>query len=198
METIVETFLQEDVKSLIYEPNDLGRWHDLVKELKLKGQEFIVQYHNLHIPFPKMNSHMIDALGSLFYSRAQIADFYLSTIPLEILELVSHCIKKNLFSRIEIWWNDTNSSSMVVGQIGYWNENGGLGLNGKIFSTKQEALDAGGQGPRFHTISHYLIGRWGTDIQPIDEQKELVKARFMVSETMEKILMISPKARFSR
>ncbi len=184
METTVETFLQEDVKSLIYEPNDLTRWHNLVKELKLKGQQHVAQPNKSPIPFLRLNSQFVKVFETLCPAVETVESFSFSPIPLEILELISLSARENYFGQINIWYDDTNPDPVAIGRTGQWAEMVIKTLKEKDFNTRQEVLDAGGQHPHFYTTGYYLIGRWGDVNRSFAELKEMAKARFIKSETM--------------
>ena len=184
METTVETFLQEDVKSLIYEPNDLQRWHNLVKELKLEGQQHVAQPNKSPIPFLRLNSQFVKVFETLCPAIETVENFSFSPIPLEILELISLSVRENYFGQINIWYDDTNPDPVAIGRTGQWEEMVIKTLLEKNFSTRQEVLDAGGQHPHFYTTGYYLIGRWGDVNRSFSELKEMAKARFIKSETM--------------
>ena len=184
METTVETFLQEDVKSLIYEPSDLQRWHNLVKELKLKGQHDVAQPNKSPIPFLRLNSQFVKVFEILCPAVESVEDFSFSPIPLEILELISLSVREKYFGQINIWYDDTNPDPVAIGRTGQWEEMVIKTLLEKNFNTRQEVLDAGGQHPHFYTTGYYLIGRWGDVNRSFAELKEMAKARFIKSETM--------------
>ncbi len=184
METTVETFLQEDVKSLIYEPNDLTRWHNLVKELKLKGQQDVAQPNKSPIPFLRLNSQFVKVFETLCPAVETVENFSFSPIPLEILELISLSTRENYFGQINIWYDDTNPDPVAIGRTGQWAEMVIKTLKEKDFNTRQKVLDAGGQHPHFYTTGYYLIGRWGDVNRSFAELKEMAKARFIKSEQM--------------
>ena len=186
METTVETFLQEDVKSLIYEPNDLARWHHLVKELKLKGQHDVAQPNKSPIPFLRLNSQFVRVFETLCPAVENVEDFSFSPIPLEILELISLSVREKYFGQINIWYDDTNPDPVAIGRTGQWEPMFIKTLKEGDFNTQQEILDAGGQHPHFYTTGYYLIGRWGDVNRSFAELKEMAKARFIKSEQMKR------------
>ena len=184
METIVETFLQEDVKSLIYEPNDLARWHHLVKELKLEGQQHLVQPNKSPIPFLRLNSQFVRVFETLCPAVENVEDFSFSPIPLQILELLSLSVREKYFGQINIWYDDTNPDPVAIGRTGQW-EPMFKTLKEGDFNTGQEVLDVG-QHRHFYTTGYYLIGRWGDVNRSFAELKEMAKARFIKSEQMKR------------
>lgn len=190
MKTVVETFLIEEVESLIYDNDNLQEWHSKIEELGLEGQRKVAVPEKSPIPFLAMNTNLVAVFETLCPSRHGIEDFSITPIPLEILTLVGLAKREGYFNSIEVWCDDKNPDPAVIGMRGYWYEptwytNSDKSLNNREFESKELAVVAGANNPTFNRANLYLIGKWGDVKHSIAELKAMAKQRFVAERSNE-------------
>ena len=190
MNTVVETFVIEEVESLIYDNEKLDKWNSIVENLELQGQKQIVKPEKSPIPFLNMNSDLVNVFNTLCPRTTDIKNFAVTPIPVEILDLVALAVRENYFNNIEVWWDDKSPDPVVIGMTGHWCEPTWYGdsdksLNGQRFETKEELVKAGGKHPTFGETGKYLIGKWGDVKHSFEQLKEMARKRFIVMESIE-------------
>lgn len=190
MNTVVETFVIEEVESLIYDNEKLDKWNTIVENLELQGQKQIVKPEKSPIPFLNMNSDLVNVFNTLCPRTTDIKNFAVTPIPVEILDLVALAVRENYFNNIEVWWDDKTPDPVVIGMTGHWYEPTWYGdsdksLNGRHFETKEELVKAGGKHPSFSETGKYLIGKWGDVKHSFETLKEMARKRFIAMESIE-------------
>jgi len=190
MNTVVETFIIEEVESLIYDNEKLDKWNSIVGNLELQGQRKIVKPEKSPIPFLNMNMDLVNVFETLCPMSVDIKEFSVTPIPVEILELVALAVNENYFNKIEVRWDDKSPDPVVIGMTGHWYEmqwfeNSNKSLKDNNFTTKNEVLDNGGKHPYFAETGKYLIGKWGDVKHSFEQLKEMAKKRFVTAESIE-------------
>lgn len=116
MATVVETFLVEETINLIHDGEALQKWNDKVSELGLEGQkEVLVVKDKSPIPFMWMNDAIVATFEILCPTKADVAKYNKTPIPLEILELVSLSRNEGYFYKMEIWYNEKEKDPVCIG-----------------------------------------------------------------------------------
>lgn len=167
MATVVETFLVEETINLVYDNDALSRWNERVQELGLQGQTQVVKTDKSPIPFLWMNSGVISTFETLCPTKVDIDKYNKQPIPVELLDVVSLCVKENYFNKIKVWYNEKQKDPVIVGYLftssdakkGSWHED--------YYSDK------------------YLIGRWADVKASIDQLVERAKKLFMHDRQLE-------------
>lgn len=190
MNTIVETFVIEEVESLIYDNEKLEKWNSIVNDLNLKGQMDIVKPDKSPIPFMHMKQELTNVFNTLCPRSCDIKDFSITPIPVEILDLVALSVRENYFNSIQVWWDDKSPDPVVTGLKGFWYEmlwygDSNKSIEGKKFNSKEEAVDAGSRHPSFSESERYLIGKWADVKHSFEELREMARKRFISSEQNE-------------
>lgn len=188
MNTVVETYLIEEVESLIYDNEKLDNWNDIVNGLGLEGQKKLSKPEKSPIPFLNMNTKLTNTFQTLCPSRVEIKDFCATPIPVEILELVSLAVRENYFQEIQVWWDEKSIDPVVVGRTGYWYEcewfqNSNHAIKGMEFPSKEAAIEAGARQAMFYETAKYLIGKWADVKHSFEELKEMAKKRYIATES---------------
>ena len=191
MATVVETYLVEETTDLIYDNDKLNKWNELVAELNLEGQNHIRQTDKSPIPFLSMNAELKATFSTLCPSKISIDKYNLSSIPLEILDLVKLSNNEKYFSEVEIWYDEKQKDPLCVGVNAPWrvNEHGGNFWGTEEFKTKEECQKAIDEheldNKKFKPYQlswqakYWLIGRWADVKQSLSELKARAKERFI-------------------
>jgi hypothetical protein len=190
MKTVVETFLVEEVESLIYDNEQLERWNSMVDSLALVGQRLITKPDKSPIPFIPMNESLQNVFKQLCPRNCEINEFSVTPIPVEILDLVALSVREKYFSKVEVWWDDKTPDPAVVGFTGVWQEmpyyhDSLKSISNRDFSTKQELIALGAKHPVFHVAQMYLIGKWADVKHSFEELKEMAKKRFVAEKSVD-------------
>ena len=189
MNTQVETFVIEEVESLIYDNEKLDKWNSIVDNLELQGQRNIVKPDKSPIPFLNMNADLINVFNTLCPRSIDIKSFSVTPIPVEILDLVALAVSEKYFNNIEVWWDDKTPDPVVIGMTGHWEERMWYEDSNKSlkdrFQSKEEAISAGAKHPSFSETGKYLIGKWGDVKHSFETLKEMARKRFIAMESIE-------------
>lgn len=190
MNTVVETFVIEEVESLIYDNEKLDKWNSIVENLELQGQKQIIKPEKSPIPFLNMNADLVNVFNTLCPRSIDIKDFSVTPIPVEILDLVALSVRENYFKEIEVWWDDKTPDPVVIGKTGFWYEphwysDSNKSLKELKFESKQEAIKSGAKHPCLSETGKYLIGKWGDVKHSFEQLKEMARKRFIAVESIE-------------
>lgn len=166
MNTVVETFYIAETINLIHDNDALSKWNEKVEELKLTGQKEVVKTDKSPIPFLWMNSAIVSTFETLCPTKIDIKKYDKTPIPVELLEVVSLCVKEDYFDSIKVWYNEKQKDPVVVGYVGKKGE-----------KKDDWHLDYYGQ--------KYLIGRWADVKASLDQLIERAKKVFIQSETFD-------------
>lgn len=190
MPVFVESFIMNDTSELIYDNEKLDRWHELIKELALEGQNKVVDGEKSPIPFHYLKSTEYAILRQICPVISKVHEFNVMPIPVEILELIALAQNEKHFQKIEIWYDDKSPDPVAVGithsyYVPSWQSGVPGHLMSREFDTKKQAFAAGAKSEWLTDWNekHYLIGRWGTESKSWDELREMATQRFIRSET---------------
>lgn len=167
MATVVETFFVEETINLIHDNDALARWNEKVIELKLHGQTEVVKVDKSPIPFMWMNDAMVSTFEVLCPTRVDISKYDKTPIPVELLEVVSLCVKENYFAKIKVWYNEKQKDPVIVG-----------------YSMPQDK-DIDSDWSLTYYSKKYLIGRWADVKMSLDSLVERAKKIFAHSTTIQ-------------
>lgn len=151
---ITETFMQEDLQTLVTDVEDLGEWKQTISELELSGQQKLATDEGSPIPFLFMNESMINMFKTLCPATDLVEDFSKGTIPLKALSAIALAKQEKYFSRIEIWYDDVDPDPIAVGF----------------------------HGDRSYSADKYLIARWGAEAADFDKLRTQATMRWMDSK----------------
>lgn len=166
MATVVETFFVEETTNLIHDNDALQKWNDKVNELELEGQRSVVVEDKSPIPFLWMNAALVSTFEVLCPTRIDINKYDKTPIPVELLEIVSLCVKENYFAKIKVWYNEKQKDPVIVG-----------------YSMPKDG-DVNSDWSLTYYSKKYLIGRWADVKASLDSLIVRAKKLFTHSETL--------------
>jgi hypothetical protein len=147
-----ESYLVEEVQSLIHSVEDLAQWKELVAQCELKGQETLTKEEKSPIPFPTMTQQMEKVYNTLCPTSTPAESYNTTAIPIRILSLIALCKQEGYFDSLEVWSDDKQPDPIVVG-------------------FRQDPNSS------WRKIK-YLVGRWGDELRSYPELVKLAKERF--------------------
>ena len=152
---MVQTFLIEESKELIYDQEKLEEWKQKCEELGLGGQLELASTDKSPIPFEAMNTVSQRVYETLCPDKVKYKEYKRTTIPLEVLGFIHLSVNEGYFKEIEIWSDDKTPDPLAVGynQAGEWG-----------------AKD------------YFIIARWGDVLRPFEELKDLAIKRYINSQ----------------
>jgi hypothetical protein len=190
MNTIVETFIIEETKELIYDNEQLDKWNKHVEELGLKGQTKIISKEKSPIPFMHLKKGMVNMFNILCPKTVTVEEYDVTPIPVEILDLIALSKRENYFKRLEIWYDEATPDPVCVGIINeyYCYDSGYSTIKGLTGLTKEAAEKAKQDNPLVRgiietNVRHYLLGKWADVKHSFSELREIAKQR-VLSEKM--------------
>jgi hypothetical protein len=154
-------YLVEETQNLVFENDALDEWKAIVDELKLEGQQSLINEETKPspVPFQYMNTGMTRMFETLCPRKTPMIKYDTTPIPLKILGIIKLAESEQYFDVIEIWYNESQPDPVVVGRIDTKNENG------------------------WTDHKHYLMARWGDELRPFDELLEIAKKRWIDDTT---------------
>lgn len=144
MKTMVQSFLVEEAKELIYDTDAIESWKAKCQELGLEKQLELAQPGKSPVPFEYMNTVSQRVYETLCPTKSNYRDYRKTAIPLEVLSLIALAVQEGYFAEIEVWYDDKTPDPLVVGKV------------------KKGA----------YTYDQFLIARWGDVLQPFEKLKE--------------------------
>lgn len=142
---MVQTFLVEEAKELIYDSDKIQEWKNKCNELGLDGQLELASSDKSPVPFEFMNTVTLRVYETLCPQKENYKRYNKTAIPLEVLSLIALSVQENYFTDIQIWFDDKTPDPLAVGLIR--NKDG-------------------------YSNTYYTIARWGDVLRPFDELKE--------------------------
>jgi hypothetical protein len=149
---MVQSFLVEEAKNLIFEGDALEEWKQKCADLGLDGQLALTSEDKSPIPFDAMNEVALRVYGTLCPAKVDYRKYRRTAIPLEVLSLIHLSVNEKYFAGIEIWHDEKSPDPLAVGF---------LQPNGE-FTNKE----------------FFMIARWGDVLRPFEKLKELALARY--------------------
>jgi len=194
-----EIYFNKELADISFEVEALDEWKETCKELGLNKQLLLSNGKGSPIPYPYINEAMRRVYATLCPRTYTVQEFDKTPIPLEVLKQIKFSITEKHFQKIEIWADDKKPDPVVIGIFApyycYKEEEGKTKyLKDEnqcriLFATKEEAEDTGTSlgYPKINTDSsqQYLIARFGDELKPFSELKELAINRFINIETNE-------------
>jgi hypothetical protein len=195
MNSVVQTYIEEETTTLIYDNEQLDKWNEMIKELGIQGQESVVSDSKSPIPFKWLNETEMNIVKELCPREVDFKQYDKTPIPLAILELISMSIKEDYFNEIKIYYNEKEKDPFAIGI----NETYALEekdsyrdhKDKSIFRTKEDAeayvktmgyTDAK-VSKRWGDTRYYAIGRWGDVKQSWDQLRKAAKKIFIGLKT---------------
>lgn len=156
---MIQTFVLEETKQLIYDNDSIDEWKAKCQELGLESQLTLAQEGKSPIPFAFMNQVTKRVYETLCPMKVELIKYSKTPIPLEVLGLIQLSQREKYFKSIEIWYDDRSPDPLAVGRVqkdNYtWNDN------------------------------FYLLARWGDVLRPFEELKRMAIKVFTESKRIE-------------
>lgn len=191
---MVESYYNAELSDVIFDIDAKDEWTAISQELGLEKQLKFVSNSKSPMPYPFMNTSMVNVFATLCPAHVKLSEYKQTPIPLEVLKEIKFCIQENYYQEIEIWYDDKTPDPIAVGCITdytafyYETEDDKKRNNSKRsegFKTEQEAkqwvLD---NNYILYFVSspattRHLIARWGDELKPFNTLKELAKERLI-------------------
>lgn len=156
---MIQTFVLDETKELIYDSDSIDEWKAKCQELGLENQLTLAQEGKSPIPFAFMNQVTKRVYETLCPMKVELIKYSKTPIPLEVLGLIQLSQREKYFKSIEIWYDDRSPDPLAVGRVqkdNYtWNDN------------------------------FYLLARWGDVLRPFEELKRMAIKVFTESKRIE-------------
>lgn len=144
MKTMVQTFIVEESKELIYDSDSIQEWKEKCESLGLSEQLALASEDKSPMPFEFMNTVQMRVYETICPMKQDYKKYNKTAIPLEVLSLIALAEKEHYFEKIEIWYDDKAPDPIAVGLI------------------KENT----------YSFRNYAIARWGDSIRSFDELKD--------------------------
>lgn len=141
---MIQSFLVEETKELIYDSDKIQEWKQKCEELGLSEQLALAEPNKSPIPFEHMNTVSNRVYSTLCPQKIDYRKYNKTTIPLEVLSLIALAEKEQYFNEVEIWYDDKTPDPLAVGILkkDSWNRD------------------------------YFIIASWGDVLRPFEELKE--------------------------
>ncbi len=149
---MVQSFLVEESKELIYDADKLSEWKQKCEALGLSDQLALAATDKSPIPFEAMNEVSLRVYSTLCPEMRDYKKYNRTTIPLEVLALIHLSVNEGYFKSVEIWYDDKAPDPLAVG----------------FTQAKGE----------YSHRDNFLIARWGDMLRPFEELKSLALTRY--------------------
>jgi hypothetical protein len=141
---MVQTFIVEESKELIYDSDKIQEWKNKCEELGLSNQLLLAEKDKSPVPFECMNEVQKRVYETLCPAKENYKQYKRTAIPLEVLSLIALAEKEGYFNEIQIWYDNKTPDPIAVGLIK---------------ETDWRYL-------------YYSIAKWGDELRPFEELKE--------------------------
>lgn len=188
----VQIYQNEELNDIMFQVEALEEWKSIAGELGMDSQLGFISKAESPIPYPFINESMQRVFKTLCPTSVDFRKYDKTPIPLEVLKQISYSVKENHFKEIQVWYDDKSPDPFVIGidkrYYAYdrkYNSMKGADNVDMLFDTAEQCkdyaatigFDCYGTNPAF--TNQYLIARWGDEIRPISELKELAKDRLI-------------------
>lgn len=189
---MVQIYQNEELNDIMFQVEALDEWKGIAEELGMESQLGFIAKAESPIPYPFINTSMERIFSTLCPCSVDFKKYDKTPIPLEVLKQISYSVKEKHFKSIYIWYDDKSPDPFVIGEDKKYycydrkyNRLKDANKNDMVFDTDAEArdyanvigFDVYGVNPLF--TNKYLIARWGDEVRPINELKELAKERLL-------------------
>lgn len=196
---MVKIYQNEELNDVLFEVDALDSWKELCQELGLDKQLNFVKTSESPLPYPFINTSMERIFKSLCPCEVEVSKYDKTPIPLEIIQQLAFSKRDNHFQKYVIWYDDKSPDPFLIGiTLKYYGsykvDNSKVDIKddkGSFIyfeSDKECKLWCKENGKEFHSVSEiswgedykkYLIGRWGDEVKPLNELKQLAKERII-------------------
>lgn len=198
--TVVETYLQDELKDLIHDEDQVKEWTETVRALGLDGQEGLQNPDCTPVPFIHMKPVLKTMFETLCPEQRTVKKYKLTPIPLEGLKLISLAQKERYFTDIYVWYDDKAPDPILVGERKtlYWmKENEYSRIEGCPDFVHQDEAEAWLSDqdlprndyklPTWSDGELYLMARWGDEKRPLEELHKMAVDRYRAEKSVQYI-----------
>lgn len=167
---------------------DIQQYHSLVAELGLDGQKAVITDTSKEpVPYLWANTTTMNIVETLCNRSVDVADYKLSPIPIEVLEVIKNCKDNNYFHTLRVHYTDVDPDPFLIGSLGgYFYRNGTYSVEDRIeVEHMDDALEAKENKHTIYNARQYVLARWGDEAKTWDELALLAKKKFMSNESNE-------------
>lgn len=191
---MIENYYNVEFDNVVFDIDNTSEWLDMMNELGLENQTKFLKSSKSPLPFPLLNNNIKNIFSTLCPAIQLLKDYTKTPIPLDAIKVIKFAVQEKYFDKIEIWYDDKTPDPIAVGSIvnykAYYYPEGSNSSVGTdyMFKSHQEAqdwVDQNGHKWYFATseVNEYLICRWGDELRPIKELKQLAKDRLVEKYT---------------
>lgn len=153
---MIQKFIVEETRELIYETEKLDEWKEKCQELGLENQLALAETNKSPVPFEFMNEVSKRVYETLCPTSVKYREYKKTPIPLEVLGLIKLSEDEKYFDEIQIWYDDKSPDPLVVGLI----------------KTSEWGHD------------RYLIAKWADVMRSFEELRQMAIARYKASSAL--------------
>lgn len=190
---MVENYFNQELSDITFEVEALDEWKSIAEELGMENQLSLTKGKESPIPYPFMNEVMMRVYETLCPSKEDYKKYKKTTIPLDVLKQIAMSVRDNHFKKIEVWYDDKDPDPLVVGSTFHYHcsiDGGNAWAKDKRekyinFETEEDCKKwCEDNNEKFYSASpqektHYLIARWGDELRPFSELKEIAYQRLI-------------------
>jgi hypothetical protein len=189
---MVQIYQNEELNDVLFQVESLDEWQQIAQELQMDKQLNFVNQATSPNPYPFITESMNRIFSTLCPTKVDFKAYDKTPIPLEVMKQIAFSVREKHFVDIQIWYDDKTPDPFVVGttQEHYvydksYNRLKNADNQEARFKSENEAreycnlvgFDVYGVGKT--NVINYLIARWGDEIRPIPELKNLAKERLL-------------------
>ena len=191
---MIENYYNVEFDNVIFDIDNKQEWLDMMNELGLSNQTNFLKNSKSPVPFPLLNNNIKNIFSTLCPAQLELKSYSKTPIPLDAIKAIKFAVQENYFDKIHIWYDDKSPDPLAVGSIinykAFYYPQGSTNSESTdyIFKSEQEAkewVEEQGHKGYFaaNDTNEYLICRWGGELRPIKELKQLAKERLIEKYT---------------
>ena len=189
---MVQIYQNEELNDVLLQVESLDEWQQIAQELQMDKQLNFVNQATSPNPYPFITESMNRIFSTLCPTKVDFKAYDKTPIPLEVMKQIAFSVKEKHFADIQIWYDDKTPDPFVIGatQEYYAYDRSYSRLRNADnqearFKSENEAREyCNLVGFEVYSVGktnviNYLIARWGDEIRPIPELKNLAKERLL-------------------
>lgn len=154
MKTQVKVYREEENELLVIDEAQESKYNELMSELGIEKAKSDSKKPSVYIP---LNNFTHNCLRVLCPNSTEYKHYNKSTIPLEVLEIISYCEDNKIFDKLYIYSDTTEPDPVLIGAT-YTSE-----------ESRQKEYS--------WNMNYQLIARWGDCAYELPELVEMAKQR---------------------
>lgn len=151
---LVETYEVEEANSEAAALAADSEATDLIQRLNLSGQLKLTNPETAtRFPYRKMTKEEAQVYGILCKMRSRLENYADGIIPIRVLQVAAHVIDSRFCDRLEVWHPES--------------------------ADIKDPVLVGIKGPEYGDRELFMLARWGAELPPFQELKELARKMWM-------------------